>query len=101
MRIAITGAAGHVGSAVSLHALSEGHHVLGLDLAPTNPKIQHAEYEYKQLDALDFKAFEEAVELGRCDALIHLATVFNPHDGHGNLVGVVGEQVSEVRLSDH
>jgi nucleoside-diphosphate-sugar epimerase len=52
-----------------------------------------AQYEYKQVDLLDYSAFKKAVE--GCDALVHLAAVYRKHDGYGNyLEGGLAEHVS-------
>jgi nucleoside-diphosphate-sugar epimerase len=92
MIIAITGAAGLVGRAVTQYALSQNHTVLALDLAP-DIDIQHENYTYKCVDAMDFKAFKGAVEEGKCEGLIHLAAKFNHYKG-GVMRPDLGEQVS-------
>lgn len=84
LTIAIIGAAGHVGSSVAQYALDQGHAVVALD-RPKEGKIQNqARYMYQQLDATDFHAYKRAIR--GCDALIHLAAVYNAHDDEGRLL---------------
>ncbi len=98
LTIAITGAAGHVGAEVALQAIQAGHSVIALDI-PVEGKIPAQErYQYIQLDASDYDAFKSAVK--ECDALVHLAAVFNTHDGQGGILGKeVQEHVSDEILS--
>lgn len=84
LTIAIIGAAGHVGSAVAQHALDEGHAVVALD-RPLHGKLEaQPRYLYQQLDAVDFYAYKRAIR--GCDAVIHLAAVYNAHDDEGKLL---------------
>lgn len=87
LKIAITGGDGHVGTALVHLALSDGHTVVALDRSPDPsfqpPMLQGDLYTYKRLDLLDYPAFKAAVQ--GCDALVHLAAIYNKHDGHGNL----------------
>jgi len=85
LTIAITGGAGHVGSAVVDTALSDGHTVVAIDLPPTGKLTAQERYTYRSLDCMNYEAFKGAVE--GCDTIIHLAAIFNTHDGQGNTDG--------------
>jgi dTDP-glucose 4,6-dehydratase len=93
-KIAITGANGLVGSAVVRLALSLGHSVLALDLAPVgntsadDPKV----YQYSQCDASDFEGYKRLVEQAGCNAIVHLAAIFNRHK-HGELTAQMDSHV--------
>lgn len=95
LKIAITGANGSVGRGVVAHALSEGHSVVAIDVAPSPPPDVKGEgYEYKSVDLKDLGAFREAIR--GCDALIHLAAVYsvqNPKDPDGPLLREEPEEV--------
>lgn len=94
LTIAVIGGAGHVGVEVVRHALREGHSVVALDRAPHGMVAPQERYLYQQLDATDFNAFKDAVR--GCDALIHLAAVYNHHDDEGRLLDdAFGQHVSE------
>lgn len=79
LKIAVTGAAGLVGTGVVQKCLDEGHNVLALDQPKTSPLAARANYQYQQLDATNFEAFKAALD--GCDALIHLAAVYNNPTG--------------------
>ena len=84
LKIAIIGAAGIVGTAVSQTALDQGHTVLALD-RPLHGNIEsRAGYEYRPFNALDYGTMKEV--LRGCDALVHLAAVYNAHDDDGHLL---------------
>lgn len=94
LRIAIIGANGHVGAAVVKQALSLGHAVLALDRGPTGcPEAQsNPAYEYRQFDAIDSRAYGR--ELRGCTACVHLAAVYNVHDGEGKPMDDLSQAVS-------
>jgi nucleoside-diphosphate-sugar epimerase len=81
LKIAVVGAAGNVGRQVCVQALAEGHTVVGLDRPPSSDIPASERYSYQSLDATDFEAYKAAVQ--GCDALVHLAAVFNPTDIKG------------------
>jgi UDP-glucose 4-epimerase len=71
MNIALTGAAGRIGSAVARAAVAAGHTVVGIDhVAPREPieGVRHL-----TVDVTNYEALENAM-LG-CRALIHLAAI--------------------------
>jgi UDP-glucose 4-epimerase len=68
MRIALTGASGRVGRAVTDLAHSAGHEVVPVDLVPSATAAA--------VDMADFDAVLEAIE--GCDALVHLAAIAGP-----------------------
>lgn len=75
LRIAVTGAAGHVGTEVCLQALKDGHTVIGLDRPPISHVPAQERWTYKPTDLTNYDAFKAAVE--GCDAMIHLAAVLS------------------------
>jgi nucleoside-diphosphate-sugar epimerase len=94
-KIAVTGANGLVGSAVIRLALSLGHSVLALDLSPDGNLVDDSDrYQYIQCDASDFKAYKHAAEQAGCNAIIHMAALYNKHT-HGELTTRLGSQVGE------
>ncbi|OXC68839.1 hypothetical protein AYX13_02443 [Cryptococcus neoformans] len=78
--ICITGAAGHVGKAVSRAALAKGHRVFGVDLQASSGVSESDKYNYKQLDVRDDSALKTAMKEQGCDAMIHLAAALNNHN---------------------
>lgn len=84
LKIAIIGGAGLVGTALSQAALDQGHTILALDRPPSGRVAPQAGYEYRQLDALDYHVVKET--LRGCDALVHLAAVYNDHDDEGHIL---------------
>ena len=97
--IAVTGATGRVGSAVVKLALAEGHTVVGLDRDATTKTLPHERYTYKSADLMDFDAFKSAAK--GCDALIHLAAVWNPQDADGKLIENIKPHVSHTSRGSH
>lgn len=92
LKIAITGGDGLIGTAVISHALFEGHTVVALDRSP-KPREPHAErYTYHSVDLTDYEAFKTAVE--GCDSIVHLAAIYNKHDGKGNSIDEGPQHVS-------
>lgn len=111
--IALTGAAGLLGSGVIRQALPAGHKIVALDRLPApspqssagpggsdvppNSEIapedraftleaikKHVgQYTYHQADLLDFAAVKEIVKREGCDAVAHLAAVYKAHDIDG------------------
>ena len=81
--IAVTGANGRVGSAFIRLALSEGHSILALDLGPTGHPPDDISfkgtYTYAQVNGVDFDAYKASVEQAGCDAIVHLAAIYNLH----------------------
>ena len=83
LTIAVTGAAGQVGSAVVRAALSQGHTVVGLDVTREGSIQPHDRYTYKQVNTIDFEEYKAAVT--GCDAIIHLAAQMQrAKDAEGN-----------------
>ena len=74
-KIAVTGGAGLVGSAVVQQALSDGHTVVAIDLPPIGKISAQDRYTYASADLTDFDAFLASAK--GCDAVIHLAALYN------------------------
>ncbi|WWC63011.1 uncharacterized protein I303_105609 [Kwoniella dejecticola CBS 10117] len=110
LTIAITGSAGLVGSGLVRLALKEGHTVLALDIVPpdhhgaTLPKnleFARDRYEYKQVSALDYNEYKEALDYAGCNAIVHLATLGNGPDLDVRLgKGCTGKAQYEVHNSN-
>jgi len=74
MRIALTGASGQVGRAITARALDQGHSIVGIDraLAPdATPGVSFVQAEMADYDAL-------VAAFAGCDALIHMAAITSP-----------------------
>ena len=91
MKIAITGAAGRIGTAIAAKALEQGHSVVSIDrVAPTNRSESEHEH-FAIADIVDYDALLSA--FAGCDALIHMAAIPTPfgHPDHvvhnNNVVG--------------
>lgn len=84
MKIAVTGCNGNVGKRVVLHALKEGHDVVGIDFTvqPEHDDVStangHERFNYVKADLRDFDATLEV--LRGCDAVAALAAFPNPGD---------------------
>lgn len=72
MRLAVTGAAGHVGRAVVEVARAEGHDVVAIDRETSSERAE----DIVVLDLADYSAVVGAFD--GCDALIHLAAIIGP-----------------------
>lgn len=89
MKIAITGASGRIGRAISAEALRQGHSVVGIDrVAPAEPDMRE-NYRFVLADIGDYDALVAA--FSGCDALIHMAAIPAPigypdHVVHNNNV---------------
>ena len=74
MRVLVTGAAGSIGTVVCAGLLELGHDVLGLDRVPAS---EGPAFPWYTVDCTDPDAvaavFDEAVEHGGLDAVVHLA----------------------------
>jgi hypothetical protein len=86
-----------IGRGVVAHTLTEGHKVVGIDIAPKpHPDAPKGEgFTYKSVDLTKEAEFRKAIE--GCDALIHLAAVYslqNPKDPDGPLLRYEPEEVS-------
>jgi UDP-glucuronate 4-epimerase len=84
MNILVTGAAGFIGSALSLRLLARGDRVLGLDnlndyydVSLKNARLArlsaHADFEFKKMDIADREAMARLFAGQRFDAVMHLA----------------------------
>ncbi len=93
LKIAITGAAGHVGSGVCQAALNEGHTVVGLDIAP-KARIEHPNFTYKIVNSAEHEPFKQAV-IG-CNAIIHLAATWTIRDADGKIIRDVPQYVCHI-----
>jgi nucleoside-diphosphate-sugar epimerase len=89
MKIAITGATGRIGRAITTEALRQGHSVVSIDrIAPTEPE-ERPDCRFVQADIGDYDALVAA--FAGCDALIHMAAIPAPigypdHVVHNNNV---------------
>lgn len=72
MRIAVTGAAGWVGSFVMKELVAHGHEALALDIRAPEEEVG----PYIEADLLDAQALERAFR--GCDAVVHLAAIPDP-----------------------
>src|SRR5262245_50044789 len=89
MRIAITGARGRIGRAVTALALAQGHTVVGIDRTPPTSLDRQPHLTVIQADMVGYGDVEQA--LRSCDALIHLSAIPSPvghpdHEVHNNNV---------------
>ncbi|MEO7060017.1 MAG: NAD(P)-dependent oxidoreductase [Lapillicoccus sp.] len=76
MRIAVTGAGGMLGVAVTDAALAEGHRVVALDRPGAAGSVDHAAVRRQEIDLTDYPGLRRSVE--GCDAVIHLAALISP-----------------------
>jgi nucleoside-diphosphate-sugar epimerase len=89
MKIAITGATGRIGRAITTEALRQGHSVVSIDrVAPAEPEARD-NCRFVQADIGDYDALVAA--FSGCDALIHMAAIPAPighldHVVHNNNV---------------
>lgn len=83
MRIAITGASGRVGRAVTALALADGHEVVGIDRTQPSPDSAQPSATFVEADMANEPDLEQAID--GCDALIHLAAYPSPN-GHPDYV---------------
>lgn len=72
MKLAVTGAAGHVGRAVVELARADGHDVVAIDRERASERAE----EVVVLDLADYSSVVGALD--GCDALIHLAAINGP-----------------------
>jgi UDP-glucose 4-epimerase len=76
MKVAVTGAAGKLGSAVCA-AINDGHDVVGLDrLVRREPEGGPNKFERRQVDTASYEELEAAV--AGCNAVVHLAAYTHP-----------------------
>lgn len=93
LKIAITGAAGLVGSGVVKAALAAGHSVVAIDRRRnTDVPSDSDQYTHKDVDVDDYEAYRDAVR--GCTGIVHLAVVYNRHDDDGKDGGTVPQHVS-------
>ncbi|MCX5495699.1 NAD-dependent epimerase/dehydratase family protein [Kaistia dalseonensis] len=89
MKIAITGATGRIGGAITTEALRQGHSVIAIDrVAPAEPETRE-NLRFVQADMGDYEGLVEAFR--GADALIHMAAIPSPmrdpdHIVHNNNV---------------
>ncbi len=76
MKIAITGASGLLGAAVTKAALDDGHTVVALDRPGSRELVNDDAWRRIDLDLTDYPSVENAVR--GCDAMIHLAAFNSP-----------------------
>ena len=74
--VAVTGAAGRVGSAVVDMLLSRGYSVVAIDRATSESQPSHEGMDIVAADLTDYRAICHALE--GCGALIHLAAIPGP-----------------------
>lgn len=89
MKIAITGATGRIGHAITNEALRQGHSVVGIDRVGPAELETRENYRFVQADIGDYDALVAAFT--GCDALIHMAAIPAPigypdHVVHNNNV---------------
>ncbi len=89
MRIAITGGAGGLGTALSSLAVECGHTVVAIDRPVAGPGSESTGVEQVRLDITRYDDLARAVD--GCGALVHLAAYTHPrgrpdHEVHGNNV---------------
>jgi len=108
MRVAVTGAAGYIGSTVVPTLLAEGHEVVAVDRLDfgdggLSAVRAHAGFELVSADVRDARRLSEV--LSGCDAVVHLAAVVGEEacdvdpdeawsinvDGAGTVLDVAGE----------
>lgn len=91
MKIAITGAAGRIGHAISLEALQRGHTVTGIDRVTESVPVEQEGYRFVTADMADYEQVLAA--FAGSDAVIHMAAIPAPfsHPDHvvhnNNVVG--------------
>ena len=84
MKIAVTGCNGSVGRRIVLHALKDGHQVVGVDWIGSQAHDDIIEanknpnYSFTEADLRDYDTAMRV--LTGCDAIIHLAAYRNPGD---------------------
>lgn len=76
MQIAITGARGLLGTAVTRAALDDGHTVVALDRPHTAGPVVDSAVRQVDVDLTDYPSAERAVR--GCDAIVHLAAFNSP-----------------------
>lgn len=76
MKLAITGAGGLLGVAVTQAAIDDGHRVVALDRPGAAGSVIHEDVHRRGVDLTDYPAVRDAVR--GCDAVIHLAALISP-----------------------
>lgn len=89
MKIAITGASGRIGRAITTEALRQGHSVVAIDRVAPYPPETRENCRFVEADICDYDALVAA--FSGCDALIHMAAIPAPigyadHVVHNNNV---------------
>lgn len=98
-RVAITGAAGFIGSHLTERLLAEGVEVVGIDnlvygsLMNLAGPFSHPNFQFEQMDCSKTLALR-AVTSG-CDAIVHLAALKIPR--YGNALATLDENVAGMR----
>lgn len=99
MRIAVTGAAGFVGSHLTETLLRQGHSVIGLDQSGTTldgDVIKHASFSFRSGDIRDEIFVSSAIDAD-CDLVFHLAAVVGVTNYLANPFDVVDVNVLGTR----
>lgn len=103
MRILVTGAAGFIGSNLTLELLRRGHHVVGLDNLSQGSPLNlvsantHSEFSFIEADIRDERALDAAA--AGCHVIVHLAAYKIPRyaDAYDTLMinGLGSEMVAQ------
>lgn len=83
MKVAVTGAAGFIGSHVIDRLMLAGHEVVALDTRPPH----RLDVAFREVDIVDLPDLVRAT--AGCDAVFHLAAVSNVNDAHADPVGTI------------
>lgn len=104
LTIAVTGAGGTIGQGVTLAALKEGHSVVAIDKSPSGQELELHEdqknrFEYRSADLTNYDAFKTALK--GCNAIVHLAAVYNLSDPENPDGPLLREELHQVSCIIH